>query len=145
VAPTNRMPHAPHHPVTPGHVPTPSGPPASPIGPGNYPRGSAVVPPPPPRADGGYGYPVAPVAASGEGDGGANRQLLIMLAVVLGVLVLLCAGVISYLYSRESSKADALSVGMVTSVRQIPTGRDAPIGAPYRRGDDRMTEGRLTR
>jgi eukaryotic-like serine/threonine-protein kinase len=142
---THPMPHTPHHPVTPGHVATPSGPPAGPIGPGNYPRGSAAVPPPPPRADGGYGYPVAPVAASGEGDGGANRQLLIMLAVVLGVLVLLCAGVISYLYSRNSANADALSVGMVTSVRQIPSGRDAPVGAPYRRDDDRITEGRWTR
>jgi eukaryotic-like serine/threonine-protein kinase len=89
---------------------------------------------------------VAPLAASPRGDGGGNRQLLIMLAVVLGVLVLLCAGVISYLVSRNTANGlGGTSSGMVTSVNQMPAYDDEPAGAPYRRGDDRMTEGRLTR
>ena len=89
---------------------------------------------------------MAPLAASPRGDGGGNRQLLIMLAVVLGVLVLLCAGVISYLVSRNTANSlGGTSSGMVTSVNQMPAYDDEPAGAPYRRGDDRMTEGRLTR
>ncbi|MFC3989838.1 hypothetical protein [Actinoplanes siamensis] len=44
-------------------------------------------------------------------DGSFGRQVLIVLAVVLALLVLLCAGVISFLYrhgNRESAAENAL-------------------------------------
>jgi serine/threonine-protein kinase len=96
----------------------------------------------------GYRYPIAPPTPTRPGDAGGNRQLLIMLAVVLGVLVLLCAGVISYLLSRNGNAgASNQSARMVTAVLQNPSGHWAPAGAPYRRVErhDLMSEGRQTR
>jgi hypothetical protein len=69
-----------------------------------------------------------------------------MLAVVLAVLVLLCAGVILYLSGRANADP-ASAAGMVTAMSQNPSGQGDAAGAPYRRMelDDLMSEGRQTR
>jgi len=145
LAATNRMPHPA---VSPGPGPAP-GSPVLPISgqPQAYPRGGAAVPPAQPMAAPGYRYPVAPAPVARPAEGSGNRQLLIMLAVVLGVLVLLCAGVISYLYSRGANANSASAAGMVTAVSQNPPGPVDAAVAPYRRveRDGLMSEGRQTR
>ncbi|MEJ3742468.1 serine/threonine-protein kinase [Actinomycetes bacterium KLBMP 9797] len=83
--------------------------------PGVPPAGPAPVPRPPAQA---YGY--RPPAVEPE-ESSANRQILIVLAVVLGVLVLLCAGLISYLVSQSNNSAMA----SVPTGLQIAISRDA--------------------
>jgi serine/threonine-protein kinase len=46
-----------------------------------------------------------PPAPAGRAEGSGSRQVLIVLAVVLALLVLLCAGVISFLYKQGSNSA----------------------------------------
>jgi flagellar basal body-associated protein FliL len=71
---------------------------------GGQARGAAPVPPV--QA---YRHPSAPPmqqpSAAGKPDGSGSRQVLIVLAVVLALLVLLCAGVISFLYRQGNSGA----------------------------------------
>jgi hypothetical protein len=78
-----------------------------------------------------------------------------VLAIVLGVLVLVCSGVISYRWRQESA---ATGLGeaerMITAARQADVDNAGSWGAPYRQvgahsafrqGDDPMSEGRQTR
>jgi hypothetical protein len=111
-----------------------------------HPRGGTAVPQAQPAAAPGYRYPVAPPPVPRPAEGSGNRQLLIMLAVVLAVLVLLCAGVIAYL-SGQANANPAGAAGMVTATSQNASGQGYAAGAPYRRveRDDLMSEGRQTR
>jgi serine/threonine-protein kinase len=136
-----------------GHQPLGPSVPGSPVG-GNgrapYPpvprpvsgaRGAASVPSGPPVQPQGYRPPSAPPfgqyhqpvpAARPEGSGG--RQVLIVLAVVLALLVLLCAGVISFLYKQGKDKGNA-SLGDtrgVAAVVHTGVSDGAPPGTSYR-------------
>ena len=129
-APQPSAPQPVRAPVSPANGQPPFGPsvPASP-GAGNgrapYPpqmarpvsgaRGAASVPSGPPVQPQAYRQPSAPPfgqyqqptpTAPPEGSGG--RQVLIVLAVVLALLVLLCAGVISFLVKQENKGNGAL-------------------------------------
>lgn len=101
------------HPVS-GHVATGQARPPYPPVPrpvsGGQARGAAPVPP----AQQPYRYPAAPPMqplAAGRPDGSGSRQVLIVLAVVLALLVLLCAGVISFLY-KQSNNGSLAPVGV---------------------------------
>jgi serine/threonine protein kinase len=78
---------------------------------GGQARGAASVPP----AQQPYRHPSAPPMqqplVAGKPDGSGSRQVLIVLAVVLALLVLLCAGVISFLY-RQSNNGSLAPVGV---------------------------------
>jgi serine/threonine protein kinase len=128
-----------------------------------FPRGAASVPPatrPGPGPVSGhsvgqpYGYP-QPQPEHEESS--ANRQILIVLAVVLGVLVLLCAGLISYLVRQSANNtAGPIPTGLQISVsrdvsveRAVPSvGADSAFrwsGDAFRQADDQTSEGRQTR
>jgi serine/threonine-protein kinase len=126
----------------------------APQAPGGYRLGTAPVQPnrpvpasgPPTRPGQPYGYPPAQPE-----DSSTNRQILIVLAVVLGVLVLLCAGLISYLVGQQGNQNNSSSVptGLQMGVRQdAPLGRPVPsggAGSVNRPGDAQTSEGRQTR
>jgi serine/threonine protein kinase len=112
----------------------------SPVARGGYPS----VPTNRPQAPAGYGYASVPSAAEPSSGG---RRLLVVLAVILGVLVLVCAGVISYQLSNTSGMAPA---GKVTSALHLPVGGTEAANAPYRLGERILhigmtSEGMLTR
>jgi eukaryotic-like serine/threonine-protein kinase len=98
-------------------------------------RGAASVPSGPPAAQPvpkpvqpqGYRQPYQPQpapAAKPQSSGG--RQVLIVLAVVLALLVLLCAGVISFLYKQgQNASGTPNSVTVVTGV----TGGDPQVAS----------------
>ncbi|GAA2495788.1 hypothetical protein Ahu01nite_031370 [Winogradskya humida] len=71
-------------------------------------RGAASVPPAQQQP---YRHPSAPpmshpqMAPAKQGDGSGGRQVLIVLAVVLALLVLLCAGVISFLLKNGNTSS----------------------------------------
>jgi len=114
-------PQPPHAPVSPVNGRPPAGPsaPSSPVtggarvpyppvpGPVSGARGAASVPSGPPAQPQPYRPPSAPPfgqyrqpVAPSRPEGSGGRQVLIVLAVVLALLVLLCAGVISFLYKQ---------------------------------------------
>ncbi|MEV4621648.1 protein kinase [Asanoa sp. NPDC049573] len=138
-APRGTAPAAPH-PKAPHRVPPPtvSGPPAR--------AGYPSVPTNRAQAPAGYGYASVPSAAEPSSGG---RRLLVVLAVVLGVLVLVCAGVISYqLSSRENGGMAPL--GKVTTAPHLLDGGTDAANAPYRLGERILhigmtSEGMLTR
>ncbi|GID32712.1 serine/threonine-protein kinase [Paractinoplanes brasiliensis] len=93
-------------------------------------RGAASVPSGPPVQPQPYRQPYQPQpapAAKPESSGG--RQVLIVLAVVLALLVLLCAGVISFLYNQQ--KNGALGRGNAAIADTGVTGGE-PSVASYR-------------
>ena len=94
-------------------------------------RGAASVPSGPPVQPQAYRPPYqsqpAPVAKP-ESSGG--RQVLIVLAVVLALLVLLCAGVISFLWKQGQN--DAGSGALRVAVVQTGVDGGAPSTASYR-------------
>jgi serine/threonine-protein kinase len=97
-------------------------------------RGAASVPSGPPvqpyRPP--YGAPAQP-ASTAKPESSAGRQVLIVLAVVLALLVLLCAGVISFLYKQGKQKSSALSDRPVTAVVvHTGTADNEPLAASYR-------------
>src|SRR5882724_2514146 len=102
-------PSVPSSPVTGGaRVPYPPVP-----GPVSGARGAASVPSGPPVQPQAYRQPSAPPfgqyqqpVAPSRPEGSGGRQVLIVLAVVLALLVLLCAGVISFLY-KQGNKGNA--------------------------------------
>jgi len=128
----------PHAPQSGGPVHRPSGPPAvgSPVGPGPYARVPAAPPPNRPSTPAGYGYATAPAAAP---QGGGGRRILIVLAVILGVLVLVCAGVISYELSKNSSGYNSSlsrdASEKVTTALHLPVDGAERAAAPYRLGE----------
>src|SRR4051794_13424551 len=112
--------------------PYPPGPP-----PPSRARGAAPGPPGPPGPPPPHRHPPAPPygqyqsapAAKPESSGG--RQVLIVLAVVLALLVLLCAGVISFLYKQgQNSKnngAPSVSHARAAVVHTGVTGEALPV------------------
>jgi serine/threonine-protein kinase len=131
-------------------VPRPSGGPPATAPPAGYHRGAAAVPPPRSRQEPSHGYPAAQVA-SGQPQSPANRSLLVALAVVLGLVVLICSGVISYFVTKSGDNAASNEgLRMVTSASQRVNERDVSHNAPYRRIERagygaQMSEGRQTR
>ncbi|MEV4535719.1 protein kinase [Asanoa sp. NPDC049518] len=137
-------------PTTPRNVnPPPPHRPASPVvnsaaAHGGYPS----VPANRPQAPAGYGYASVPAAAQPSSGG---RRLLIVLAVILGALVLICAGVISYQLSQQNSGASGMApAGKVTTPLHLPVGGTEAANAPYRLGERILhigmtSEGMLTR
>ncbi|WP_305788538.1 serine/threonine-protein kinase [Symbioplanes lichenis] len=80
-----------------------------PVSGGQGARGAASVPPAQQQQQP-YRHPGAPAMphpqpAPKQGDGSGGRQVLIVLAVVLALLVLLCAGVISFLLKQGNTNA----------------------------------------
>jgi hypothetical protein len=125
-----------------------SGPPASPGA-----RGAAAVPADRSRSGKWYGppHPPAPPPA-----GGSSRAIVIVLAVILGLLVLLCIGVVSYLGSGGNTAAPPARIGAQPAVFVAAprAGHDDQAEAPYRRvvhtvvipgGSHHVSEGRQTR
>ena len=122
-------------------------------------RGAASVPSGPPVQPQPYRQPSAPPynrpqpvpMAKPESSGG--RQVLIVLAVVLALLVLLCAGVISFLYkAQKDNTSNGLRSRPMPAI-VVPTGViDEPSTASYRLikqaganpGLTRANEGRQT-
>ncbi|GAA1849474.1 serine/threonine-protein kinase [Asanoa iriomotensis] len=123
--------------------------PAGPVARGGYPNVPANRPP----ASAGYGYASAPSVAE-PGSGG--RRLLVVLAVILGVLVLVCAGVISYMLSLRNNDGGSGGAGSMAPIGKVTTALHLPVGgteaadAPYRLGERILhigmtSEGMLTR
>ncbi|GAA4144037.1 hypothetical protein GCM10022251_03140 [Phytohabitans flavus] len=137
-APVSQQPYRPGPPAQGGYRPgAASIPPARPVTPTNAPPGRPGQP---------YGYPPAKPE-----DGSTNRQILIILAVILGALVLLCAGLISYLVGQQGRQSNSSSVptGLQMWVRQdAPLTRPVPsggAGSVIRPGDVQTSEGLQTR
>jgi eukaryotic-like serine/threonine-protein kinase len=135
-----------------GAASVPSAPPAS------TPSPVPVAPPMPPhyRPQSGppmSGYPQQVPASKPEGTFG--RQVLIVLAVVLALLVLLCAGVISFLYRHGNASAAAeIALGdrsssaailrMGVAADSVSTASYRPMKADAQFGRIRPNEGRQT-
>ncbi|MGI5212516.1 protein kinase domain-containing protein [Plantactinospora sp. CA-290183] len=116
----------------------------APGGPSGYNRGAASVPAPgSPRQAGGYAYPGRPEAVPSQPSG--TRPLLIVLAVVLGLLVLICSGVISYRVTENNRGNAAPATSAALSGSQTEDGRDAPRIAPYRQVERVVYPGGVTR
>jgi serine/threonine-protein kinase len=91
---------------------------------------------------------------AGKPESSAGRQVLIVLAVVLALLVLLCAGVISFLYKQgKENNSNALGGRQnYTDVVHSGVADDEPTAASYRLtrqagarpGWNRANEGRQT-
>jgi eukaryotic-like serine/threonine-protein kinase len=115
-------------------------------------RGAAPVPPAPPRP--GTRNPHAGTLAAARARSG-NRSIVMVLVLIVGLLVLLCAGVISYLASGSPVGAPSVPSDLPASAIVEPrVGHDDSAGGPYRRmvrtaaargGADHMSEGRWTR
>jgi serine/threonine-protein kinase len=143
-APRSGNPAPPHRPASPVV--------SSPAARGGYPS----VPANRPQVPAGYGYASVPSAAEPSSGG---RRLLVVLAVILGVLVLICAGTISYMLSQRNSAEDnggngssssMAPGGKVTTALHLPVGGTEAANAPYRLGERILhigmtSEGMLTR
>jgi hypothetical protein len=122
----------------------PSGPPAA-SPPAGYHRGAAAVPAPRTRQEPSYGYPQASGTPS-RPKSPANRALFVALVVVLGLLVLICSGVISFLVRRNNADPSSNgSLRIVMSSSQRVNERDVSQYAPYRRMERAGYGGRMTR
>ncbi|MEV4627491.1 protein kinase [Micromonospora sp. NPDC049523] len=131
--------------------------PGSPAGPTQQPpgyhRGAAAVPAPRPRQEPSYTPPPAAVASRPPSPSPANRSLLVALALVLGLIVLICSGVISYWVTKSNNDAENQGLRTVMSSSQRVNERDVSQYAPYRRIErygygarmTQMSEGRQTR
>nr|WP_199736090.1 serine/threonine-protein kinase [Micromonospora sp. HM5-17] len=142
----------PHSPAAPAHpptgsaaVPTPRPPGTAAVGPAGYNRGAAAVPQPPrPRPEPTYTYPARPVGPVPESSG--NSALLIAFFLVLGLLVLICSGVIAYQWRKQQQINEGLSGTRVTAVQPWSlTGRDDRASAPYRQVERVGLAGGVTR
>jgi serine/threonine-protein kinase len=112
-------------------------------------RGAASVPPaqqpyrqasPAPQQ-----HPMAPPHPmsqhhSAKPDSSGSRQVLIVLAVVLALLVLLCAGVISFLVKQNNSQVTGAATLGAAVARPGATGGGSP-GATYRRMQEASRDG----
>ncbi len=70
-----------------------------------------------------------------------SRPGMVFLAIVLGVLVVVCSGVISYKLRNSLVMPGGASVPAVTSEALRPDGRDDPAGTAYRRLDQPRPDG----
>jgi serine/threonine-protein kinase len=131
-------PSVPSSPVTGGaRVPYPPVP-----GPVSGARGAASVPSGPPVQPQAYRQPSAPPfgqyqqpVAPSRPEGSGGRQVLIVLAVVLALLVLLCAGVISFLYKQGNKGNAGGPLGVLhphAAVVDTGVSGGAPPAASYR-------------
>ncbi|MGI5146393.1 protein kinase domain-containing protein [Plantactinospora sp. CA-294935] len=122
-------PLAPHSPAVAPVARPPAG--ATPVGPAGYNRGAAPVPQPVrPRPEAAYSYPGRPASPP---PSPGNRSLLIALFVVLGLLVLICSGVIAFnLRENQNQNSSMPAPQAATTELRSEAGRDAPPGAPYR-------------
>ncbi|MEN3613301.1 protein kinase [Plantactinospora sp. ZYX-F-223] len=120
---------APHSPAVGPVARPPAG--AAPVGPGGYNRGAAAVPQPVrPRPEAAYSYPGRPASPP---PSPGNRSLLIALFVVLGLLVLICSGVIAFKLTENRNQNSSMPAPQAaTTELRSEAGRDAPPGAPYR-------------
>ncbi|WP_412102879.1 protein kinase domain-containing protein [Plantactinospora sp. KLBMP9567] len=120
---------APHSPAVAPVARPPAG--AAPVGPAGYNRGAAPVPQPVrPRPEAAYSYPGRPASPP---PSPGNRSLLIALFVVLGLLVLICSGVIAFnLRENQNQNSSMPAPPTATTELRSEAGRDAPPGAPYR-------------
>ncbi|MDG4755093.1 protein kinase [Micromonospora sp. WMMD718] len=114
------------------------------------PRGAAPVPQPRPVPQHNpLGYARPPAAAPPR----RSRSGLWTTAIVVAVLVILCSGVISFLYRKYGATASAPASVSVTSGAVQPYGGDYPVRTSYRRevrllpagGGTTTSEGRETR
>jgi len=114
------------------------------------PRGAAPVPQPRPVPQHNpLGYARPPAAAPPR----RSRSGLWTTAIVVAVLVILCSGVISFLYRKYGATASASASVSVTSGAVQPYGGDYPVRTSYRRevrllpagGGTTTSEGRETR
>ncbi|MEO3746793.1 protein kinase [Plantactinospora sp. B5E13] len=124
----------PHSPAAPPHpaVPAPRPPAGATPGPAGYNRGAAAVPQPPrPRADAPYSYPARPVGPTSTAPSG-NRSLLIVLFVVLGLMVLICSGVIAYQWRQAQLNGGMAGTRVTAADSWSVSGRDDSPNAPYR-------------
>ncbi|BCJ59355.1 serine/threonine-protein kinase [Micromonospora endophytica] len=108
-----------------------------------YPRGAATVPP-------AYSSPPGP----SRNVPSRSRPGMVFLAIVLGVLVVVCSGVVSYrLRNSLNGMSDGDAVPAVSFEAPRSHGRDDPAGTAYRRldqfrpdgGETTTSEGRQTR
>ncbi|MGW0434653.1 protein kinase domain-containing protein [Micromonospora sp. NPDC003197] len=139
-------------PRPPGTPPGPAYPPVSPVAAGQ-PRGAAVPSVPRQPTHQGYARPLATPPA--EPESVLNRPLVIVLVIAVGVLVMICAGVISYRMTQDDAAIDQgnRSVSMVTGRLQMRSGDDESRIGPYRQVEratragwaTRLSEGRTTR
>ncbi|GAA3752505.1 serine/threonine-protein kinase [Plantactinospora mayteni] len=123
-------PPAPHSPAVPPMARPPAG--TAPVGPAGYNRGAAAVPQPVrPRPEAAYSYPGRPAAPQ---PSPGNRSLLIALFVVLGLLVLICSGVIAFRWRQDQNQNNSSMPAPQTAISELRSeaGRDASPGAPYR-------------
>lgn len=75
-----------------------------------------------------------------------NRSLVIVLLVVLGLLVLICSGVIAFQWRKSNDSNSAMpSQKAAISVLRSEDGRDGPLGAPYRQVERVVYPGGVTR
>ncbi|RIV38974.1 serine/threonine-protein kinase [Micromonospora radicis] len=147
------MPHAPaagHRPMaahSPARPPVAQPPRPTTVAPAvtGYPRGAATVP---------SGY--APQPSQLRPAPRRSRTGMVLLAILLGALVVLCSGVVSYKFRNSTNAgmpAGTFVGSAVTSDALRPDGRDDSVGTAYRRldqprsgGDETTTsEGRRTR
>jgi serine/threonine protein kinase len=144
-APPQGQPMAPARPM--GSVPVPTQSPGSPAAPAAYGRGAASVPSPaaPRQQQPPYGYarPPAPAPSST-----LSRPVMVLIAVVLGILIVVCSGVISYRLNQKDAGGeyhDIVSQRKVTSRLHTGTGRDVSWDAPYRQVERAAPAGGVTR
>ncbi|MDG4791015.1 serine/threonine-protein kinase [Micromonospora sp. WMMD1102] len=123
-------PSAPHSPAVSPMTRPPAG--TAPVGPAGYNRGAAAVPQPVrPQPQAAYSYPGRPAGPPPPSPG--NRSLLIALFIVLGLLVLICSGVIAYYWKQNQNENSSMPAPQAAiSELRSEAGRDAPPGAPYR-------------
>ncbi|WP_030440926.1 serine/threonine-protein kinase [Actinoplanes subtropicus] len=103
-------------------------------------RGAASVPSGPPGSPPVQQYrptypPPAQPASTAKPESSAGRQVLIVLAVVLALLVLLCAGVISFLVKQGKQNGNSSSSSgrlVPASVLHMGTADGEPLAASYR-------------
>ncbi|MFI7596377.1 protein kinase [Actinoplanes sp. NPDC049681] len=135
-APTSGPPGHPHA----GQARPPYPPVPRPVSGGQGARGAASVPP----VQQPYRHPSAPpmqhpaMAPGKQADNSGSRQVLIVLAVVLALLVLLCAGVISFLVNEGNNALGAVDPYPAASSYRLTN----PAGAPH--SPNPATEGRQT-
>jgi len=121
----------------PGHPPTGQARPPYPPVPrpvsGGQARGAASVPP----LQQPYRHPSAPPGPqqqmpAGKPDNSGSRQVLIVLAVVLALLVLLCLGVISFLLKQGGNANSLGRIGPRVTIVRADTAADSLPSASYR-------------
>ena len=121
-----------------------------PVSPAVGSRGAAAVPAPVPRQHPVAGYPQPrPLARPPYPESSGTSAMVVVLAVVLGMLVLICSGVIGYQWRKHSGDREQnyglATTAMVTARYQSSDGQDAGRAAPYRQMQPSAPAGGVTR